>query len=111
LSTRPNLEDGQATLDNVARLLGMNGRALQRRLATSGSSFTSILKLVRRRVALAYLEENPERRITDLGYRLGYSDISTVSRFLASSFEATGRELRHRLKEKVVVERLRSPAP
>lgn len=95
-----NLEDGRATLDNVARLLGMSSRTLQRRLAASGASFTGVLNLVRRRVALAYLEENPERRITDLGYRLGYSDISTVSRFLTSSFESNGRELRHRLKEK-----------
>ena len=93
-----NLEDGRATLDNVAGLLGMSGRTLQRRLAASGSSFTKMLNSVRRRVALAYLEENPDRRITDLGYRLGYSDISTVSRFLSSSFDAKGRELRQRFK-------------
>ncbi|MBS87422.1 MULTISPECIES: AraC family transcriptional regulator [Sphingobium] len=92
-----NLEAGLATLDHIAEILAMSPRTLQRGLDASETSFADILALVRRKVAVSFFQEAPRRPIIVLAHLLGYSDASTVSRFLASTFGMSGRELRRRV--------------
>lgn len=91
-----NLEGRRATLDHVADILGVTPRKLQRDLASANTSFGKILDQVRRRVAAEFFSRMPPRSMITLTHLLGYTDASTTSRFLSSTFSATGRELRSR---------------
>ncbi len=67
------------TLENVATLLRMNKRTLQRKLKASDLSFKTILSNVRLKTACWHLEAS-SMDITLLSEILGYSDISAFSK-------------------------------
>ena len=79
-----NLVDGTASLDQVAGVLRINSRTLQRQLATCGLTFNQVVERVRRREAEAYFRSVARPNLPELAYRLGYGDASAVSRFLRS---------------------------
>jgi AraC-like DNA-binding protein len=89
-----NLEAGFSTVANVAAILAMSPRTLQRRLTTAGTSFAQILDRVRREIVLTFFRETPRHAVIALAHQLGYSDASTASRFIAAHFRMDSRALR-----------------
>jgi AraC-like DNA-binding protein len=73
------LVSGEPTQDEVAVLLGMSSRTLQRKLNNRGATYKDILEQTRRELAFTYLRE-PHQSVTEVGYRLGYSDPSCFTR-------------------------------
>lgn len=73
------LPSGTPTEDAIARSVSMSGRSLQRRLAEEGTSFTELLASVRRELAQQYVEDRAIP-VTEIGYMLGFSDVSAFSR-------------------------------
>lgn len=60
------------TLGDTARVLGVSGRTLQRRLQLEGTSFAEVLDGVRRELARDHLARGLE--LADVASRLGYAD-------------------------------------
>ncbi|WP_369854543.1 AraC family transcriptional regulator [Candidatus Thalassolituus haligoni] len=73
------LPHGDATLEDMARRLNRSSRSLQRQLAEQGCSFKSVLDSVREDLAEYYL--NYDRlSVSEVAYRLGYSEVSAFTR-------------------------------
>ena len=71
--------DGKVTDAMVASKLNMSERSLQRRLKEKGTCFRAILECVRKMVALQYIKD-PENRLTDIAFLIGFSEQSAFSR-------------------------------
>jgi AraC-like DNA-binding protein len=69
---------GEATLEDVARALGMSPRTLSRRLARDGTTFFSILEDLRKSLAENYLHEK-DLVLAEIAFLLGYSGLSSFS--------------------------------
>ncbi len=73
------LPQNAATLELVAQRLALSPRSLQRQLAQEQYSFKSLLDEVREELARYYL--NYDRlSISEVAYRLGYSEVSAFTR-------------------------------
>ena len=73
------LISGEPTQDEVAELLRMSSRTLQRKLSSRGATYKDILEDTRRELAFAYLRER-HHSVTEIAYLLGYSDPSCFTR-------------------------------
>jgi len=73
------LECGEPSQEEVAALLSMSSRTLQRRLGESGSTYKEILDQTRHALALSYLGV-PENSLSDVTYLLGFSACSSFTR-------------------------------
>lgn len=73
------LPDGGATLDAIAAKLGFSERTLQRRLQEVRLNFQQLVEQLRFDTACRYLKHG-ELPLTEIGYRLGYSEPSAFSR-------------------------------
>jgi AraC-like DNA-binding protein len=76
---------GRATIEQVAQALGMNVRTLQRRLEDSGCTFSELINDVRRTLVLRYME-NQHYRLRRIAELLGYSMLSSFTRWFTSQF-------------------------
>jgi len=76
---------GRATIEQVAQALGMNLRTLQRRLEESGHTFSELTNEVRRALVLRYME-NPNYRLRRVAELLGYSILSSFTRWFTTQF-------------------------
>jgi AraC-like DNA-binding protein len=80
-----------ATADDVARVLHVSVRTLQRRLSESGTTFHDVSDAVRARLAAEYLAD-PRVGIAEVAFLLGFSDQSSFNRaFRRWTGEAPGR--------------------
>ncbi len=70
---------GVASLDAIARRLGMSDRSLQRRLAEKGTSFAKMVDQEQHHHALRRMSE-PGARASEVGYALGFSEASAFTR-------------------------------
>jgi len=68
-----------ATIDNIARLLSLSKRSLQRRLKAKGVNFKGLVEDIRYRSARKYLKTST-MDIIIIAQRLGYSDAGNFSR-------------------------------
>lgn len=84
---------GRASVEQIASGLGMNVRALQRRLDDSGVSFTSIVNDVRRELAQRYVS-NTDYSLGRVAEQLGYSNLSSFSRWFHATFQCAPSEMR-----------------
>jgi len=73
------LECGEPSQEEVAALLSMSARTLQRRLGESGTTYKEILDETRHALALTYLSA-PENSLSDVTYLLGFSACSSFTR-------------------------------
>lgn len=73
------LECGEPSQEEVAALLSMSARTLQRRLGESGTTYKEILDETRHSLALTYLSA-PENSLSDVTYLLGFSACSSFTR-------------------------------
>jgi AraC-like DNA-binding protein len=85
------LGDGSPSLMQVAGVLRMPPRTLQRRLAAEGASFHGEIDAIRKAMAIAVLRDR-SLAIEDVAFLLGYSDPST---FFRSFKRWTGTTPRH----------------
>lgn len=73
------LREGKPASRPLARELAVSARTLQRRLAAEGTTLARLLDEARREMALAFLEDRT-LSIAELGFTLGYSDLSAFHR-------------------------------
>ena len=73
------LPSGTPAEETIARAVAMSSRSLQRRLSEEGSGYKELLAEVRRELAREYVEER-DASMTDIGFLLGFSDVSSFSR-------------------------------
>lgn len=79
---------GRATLKDVATNLGVQPRALQRHLREAGASFAGLLDETRRALAMFYLR-SPGRTVSEVADLIGYSSVSSFSRWFTDQLGVT----------------------
>ena len=87
------LPTGCSTVVTLSEALGLSTRSLQRRLAQNGTTHSRLLEDVRRRLAVAYIED-PDHSIADVARDLGYSDPAHFTRAFRRWFGISPREFR-----------------
>lgn len=73
------LPSGTISQENIAGLMHMSMRSMQRKLSQQGTSFKSIVEDVRKELAITYLKDNG-RSIGEITFLLGFSEPSNFSR-------------------------------
>lgn len=73
------LPSGACSKNRVAAALCMSSSTLQARLAQRGSSFNDLLNATREDLARTYLSQ-PALSVTEIAYRLGFTDLSNFTR-------------------------------
>jgi AraC-like DNA-binding protein len=89
------LPTGHCSIVQVARSLGVDRRTVQRRLADSGETFSSLLDAVRAELAERQVP-NPRRSLTEIAEELGFSEPSAFSRWFRRRFGCSPSEWRGR---------------
>ena len=84
---------GDTSIGALARELAMSGRTLQRRLATEGASYHSLLDEARKAAAGQYLREST-LAIGEIAYLVGYSEPAPFHRAFKRWFGRTPAEVR-----------------
>jgi AraC-like DNA-binding protein len=92
---REALRDDQATIEAVAKRLGLTARSLQRRLKDEGASFQGVREDVRRELAERYLSDNLS--IAEISFLLGFSEPSAFFRAFKRWTGTTPLEARRRV--------------
>jgi AraC-like DNA-binding protein len=87
------LPTGRCSIVQVARSLGVDRRTVQRRLAGSGETFSSLLNAVRAELAERLLP-NPRRSLTEIAEELGFSQPSAFSRWFRGQFGCSPKQWR-----------------
>jgi AraC-like DNA-binding protein len=77
---------GRASINQIAQAMGVNVRTLQRRLEAEGEEFSSLLNQVRRDLAVRYLA-NPTNSMTEIARLLGYTQLSSFTRWFTCEFQ------------------------
>lgn len=90
------LPEGEPTRQQIATLLNLTERTLQRRLLEESASFNDLLDEIRRNLAEMYLA-NANISLLETGSLLGYSEQSSFTRAVRRWFDATPQQLRERL--------------
>jgi AraC-like DNA-binding protein len=74
-----DLSSGEVRAETVAAELNMSPRTLQRRLRDEGASYTTVLDDTRRELAQRLIEDQT-MTLSEIGYLLGFSEVSSFSR-------------------------------
>ncbi|MGO4665462.1 AraC family transcriptional regulator ligand-binding domain-containing protein [Bosea sp. 2RAB26] len=74
----PLLPHGKVRAEVIARQLGLSERTLARRLAEEGLSFSEVLRLLRRDLALRYLNDG-DHHVSKVAWLLGFHEVSAFS--------------------------------
>jgi AraC-like DNA-binding protein len=93
LLVKDDLPSGTATVDRVARQLGMSVRTLSRRLEAEGTSFRGLVDSVRQELAFAHLRD-PTVELAEIAFLLGYSESSAFHRWFRRRTGHTPLEFR-----------------
>jgi AraC-like DNA-binding protein len=75
----PILHTGDASVEAIARKMGLNRQTLFRKLKAEGTSFEKVLDALRHRLALDYLREK-RVSVNETAYLVGFSDPAAFSR-------------------------------
>jgi len=70
---------GEPSQTEIARLMGLSERTLQRRLSAEGTTFNGVLEDARREIALGFLA-NRKLAAYEVSFLLGYSEPATFFR-------------------------------
>jgi len=79
------ISSGKATKEKVAENLAVHPRSLQRLLSQEQTNFGELLGAVKRDLALRYLNGS-NHSVTDIALLLGYSTISSFTRWFSEEF-------------------------
>lgn len=86
---------GRASVEQIAFGLGLNVRTLQRQLDEYELNFSSIINDVRRELAQRYIV-NTEYSLGRVAEQLGYTNLSSFSRWFQAQFQCAPSEMRSR---------------
>jgi AraC-like DNA-binding protein len=87
------LPSGDCSARRVAHMLGVDRRTTYRRLAMEGMTFTSLVDEMRRDMAVELLKRG-DRQITEVADLLGFSSISSFSRWFHRCHGTSARDYR-----------------
>jgi AraC-like DNA-binding protein len=87
------LKSGSCSAERVAKHLGVDRRTINRRLATEGQSYSSILDAVRRDMVTSSVEHG-QRPLNEIAGMLGFSGLSAFSRWFKNRFGRSPSEWR-----------------
>lgn len=73
------MAEGNTCLDPIAEALGMHPRTLQRNLSDNGIEYSQLLTEIRFETAATLLED-PDRRVIDVAFEVGYTDSANFTR-------------------------------
>lgn len=73
------LETGNASVERIAKAVGVSPRTLQRQLQVAGTSLRALVEEARKDIAIRELATT-DRSITDLAFLLGFSETSAFDR-------------------------------
>ena len=73
------LPQGVPAQAQIARVLHMSARSLQRRLTEQGETFTALREALRQELAQQYLRDG-ERPISEIAYLLGFTEPTNFTR-------------------------------
>ena len=87
------LKSGSCSVERVAKYLGVESSTINRRLASEGESYSSILDAVRTDMAISFVE-NSQRPLSEIAGILGFSGLSAFSRWFRNRFGQSASEWR-----------------
>ncbi len=90
------LPDGEPSREDVARVLSVSERTLQRQLQREGTSFNELLDATRQELAERYLRQ-PQVSLAEVSYMLGFAEPSTFTRAAKRWFNASPGQYRTQL--------------
>ncbi|MDR3437006.1 AraC family transcriptional regulator [Telmatospirillum sp.] len=90
---RSRLPEGNPHIEDVAQSLGQARWTLQRRLSDQGLSFSDLVDGVRRDLARLHLRQR-HIPVADIGFILGYSEVSAFSRACRRWFGTSPQKIR-----------------
>lgn len=90
---------GAVSADGVAEALGFDLRAMQRRLAAEGSSFSQLLHAVRKELARTYVEGS-RRPLAEVADLLGFASLSAFSQWYRRAHGQSAAERRRVIENK-----------
>lgn len=93
---RTRLQHGHPTLDDVAAVLHLGARTLQRRLNEAGTRFQAVLDETLKQAAETYLRQ-PELSLAEIAWLLGYVEQASFFRAFKRWHETTPDDFRRRL--------------
>jgi len=76
---RSLLPTGECTKENVAKILNVSARTLQRKMGSEGQCFRQLLENIRKEIFEDHIKRM-DISMTEIAYLLGYSDSSSFSR-------------------------------
>jgi AraC-like DNA-binding protein len=79
------LPAGRCSLKTIAHSLGVDRQTIHRHLVSSGTTYSKLLDEVRSELAARYVREG-DRRFSEIGEMLGFSQISAFSRWFRQRF-------------------------
>lgn len=91
------IREGKPSLDDTAKLLGMSGRTLRRKLLAEGLSYTDLLATARKEAAEVYMHED-KLTLADIAGLLAYSDQTAFVRAFRGWFGVSPGAYRERLR-------------
>jgi AraC-like DNA-binding protein len=87
------LKSGNCSAGRIAKHLGVDRRTINRRLASEGQSYSSILDTVRRDMVTSSVEHG-QRPLNEIAGMLGFSALSAFSRWFRNRFGQSASEWR-----------------
>ena len=91
------LPKGETTISNVAEVLAMSSRSLERRLNEEGTSYTAVLGDLRRELAMQYLDDKT-LGVGQIAWLLGYSEVSSFNHAFRRWTSSSPKAVRNSLK-------------
>ncbi len=88
------LGDGDVSIETVSRANGLSERQTQRLFARAGTTFSQYVLEQRLDLARRVLLRAGERKISDVAYSVGFSDLSHFNRSFRKRFGVTPSDLR-----------------
>ncbi len=95
---RSLLCSGYCSEKQVALILQVTTRTLQRRLKTRGTNFKQLMHQIRLNLARQYLQES-DMSFTDIAYALGYSELSAFTRFFKQQTGQSPTQFKQSIEE------------
>lgn len=92
---RNRLSEGHIPrVEDMAPLLHLSPRTLQRKLAAEGESVSNLVETTQLSLAMSALRRRQSWRLAEVGYRCGFNDPAAFSRFFKRHTGTTPREFR-----------------
>jgi len=91
---------GKASSEQIAHILGVNLRTLQRRLAEELTSLAELVNSLRHDLAVRYLSDRG-RQLTQIAERMGYAQRSSFTRWFGEEFSVSPLRWRTQRKSRL----------